>query len=163
MNIFYLDRNPNISAKAMTDKHVVKMILESAQLLSTAHHMLDTNETPKGIYKKTHVNHPSAIWVRESSENYKWLYNHFIALCDEYTERYGRVHKTDLELSYILSNIPKHIPHADFTQPPQAMPDIYKHRDSVHAYHVYYQAEKLHMSKDKERFFKICPLAVKIY
>ena len=82
MNIFYLDRNPVIAAQMMCDKHVVKMILESAQMLSTAHRVLDgddrANET--GLYKMAHKNHPSTIWVRASSENYRWLWKHFDAL-----------------------------------------------------------------------------------
>jgi hypothetical protein len=89
MNIFYIHENPTISAKAMSNKHVVKMILESAQLLSTAHHILDKS-TSSELYKPTHKNHPSAIWVRQSYKNYQWLYNHFISLCEEYTKRYNK-------------------------------------------------------------------------
>ena len=66
MNIFYLDRNPVVAAQMMCDKHVVKMILESAQILSTAHRVLDGDEHADnvGMYKMTHKNHPSTIWVR---------------------------------------------------------------------------------------------------
>jgi hypothetical protein len=92
MNIFYLDRDPVIAAQMMCDKHVVKMILESAQMLSTAHRVLDGDEyaNKMGLYKLAHKNHPSTIWVRTSSENYRWLFNHYDALMQEYTYRYDK-------------------------------------------------------------------------
>ena len=91
MNIFYLDRNPEIAAQMMCDKHVVKMILESAQMLSTAHRVLDGDgyANKYGLYKSTHKNHPSAIWARTNGENYVWLWNNFDALRSEYSYRYG--------------------------------------------------------------------------
>lgn len=155
MNIFYIHNDPKVCAKAMTDKHCVKMILESAQMLSTAHHELDQDKAPDNIYKSTHKNHPSAKWVRQSVQNYKWLYDHFIFLSDEYTRRYNRRHKTDKDLSHILINPPKNIPVADFTQPPQAMPDIYKTNNSVRSYRIYYITEKLHNDKDSKRFYRV--------
>jgi len=85
MNIFYLDKDPRICAENHCDKHCVKMILEYAQLLSTAHRVLDgdpNQELPDGrqdvLYKATHVNHPSAVWVRQNEANYKWLYKMWI-------------------------------------------------------------------------------------
>jgi len=155
MNIFYLDRDPKVCAQAMTDKHVVKMIVESAQLLSTAHHTLDKEFAIRNIYKTTHANHPSAVWVRESSHHYKWLFNHFLHLCDEYTIRYKKRHKTDKELSHLLQTLPNNIQDNGFTQPPQAMPPIYYHEDSVSAYRQYYLSEKLQTKKDTERFSRI--------
>ena len=97
MNIFYLDRDPQIAAQMMCDKHVVKMILESAQMLSTAHRVLDGDEyaDKNGLYKKAHVNHPSSEWVRCSYQQYKWLYDHMVALMEEYTYRYGKHHATE--------------------------------------------------------------------
>ena len=94
MNIFYLDRDPKIAAQMMCDKHVVKMILESAQMLSTAHRVLDGDEyaDKNGLYKKAHVNHPSSIWVRCSYQQYKWLYDHMVALMEEYTYRLSLIH-----------------------------------------------------------------------
>ena len=88
MNIFVLDYNPTRAAKMQCDKHVVKMALETAQLLCTAF--------PGGTapYKLTHFNHPCAIWCRESLKNYNWLIDHGIALCDEYQHRYGKTHKS---------------------------------------------------------------------
>ena len=80
MNIFYLDKNPVVAAQMQCDKHVVKMILESAQMLSTAHRVLDGNEyaDKKGLYKMAHKNHPSTIWARSSLENYVWLFDHMV-------------------------------------------------------------------------------------
>lgn len=94
MNIFATDIDPVKSAKALDDKRVVKMILESAQMLCTALHLNGASHLAK--YKKTHQNHPSNVWVRETRSNYEWLLNHFKALCNEYTLRNGKVHATSL-------------------------------------------------------------------
>lgn len=154
MNIFYLHECPFVSAQAMTNKHCVKMILESAQLLSTAHHILDGDNAKHKdkLYKKTHHNHPSAVWVRGSKDNYMWLYKHFIALSTEYTIRYGKIHLTYKKLASYLQEYPNNIPEGKFTQPPQAMPDIYKDYDSVEAYRRYYLNEKIKNDEDLSRF-----------
>lgn len=144
MNIFYLDRDPNIAAQMMCDKHVVKMILESAQMLSTAHRVLDGDYRADrgGFYKMAHKNHPSTIWVRASSENYRWLWKHFDALLKEYTHRYGKHHATE-RLRNILFMPPLNIVHGvPFTDPPQCMPEICKGEDTVLAYQNYYIIEK---------------------
>ena len=138
MNIFYLDRNPILAADRQCDRHVVKMILETAQLLSTAHHELD-GESP--AYKPTHKNHPSAVWVRASADHYLWAFEHMMALGDEYTRRYGKVHKTIAEKAEALAPLPKNIPDAGFIDPPQCMPDECKHYDTVTAYRNYYAAK----------------------
>ena len=92
MNIFFLDIDPEICAKYHVDKHVVKMIIELAQLLCTAHHIIGSdNEDFKIPYKKTHVNHPSAIWVRQGLYNYVWTVNLGLELCKEYTKRFTRL------------------------------------------------------------------------
>lgn len=137
VNIFYLSNNPVEAAKWHVDRHVVKMILESAQLLSAAHRILDSNQDAR-LYRVTHKNHPSAVWVRQSVHNYNWLYELFIALCDEYTRRYGKIHLTDIKLRNVLVSPPKNIPNVPFIQPPQAMPNEYKNEDSVVAYRQYY-------------------------
>tara|TARA_B100000780_G_scaffold195638_1_gene138051 strand:+ start:5989 stop:6543 length:555 start_codon:yes stop_codon:yes gene_type:complete len=130
MNIFILDNDPVKAAQLQCDKHVVKMIVESAQMLSTVHRMVDgfmerrpsksgsmiqcfnlTDEREDILYKACHFNHPSTVWTRENSENYDWHYKHFVALCDEYTYRYGKVHMTDTKLRHILRHSPKNIPH----------------------------------------------------
>ena len=152
MNIFYLDRNPIIAAQMMCDKHVVKMILESAQMLSTAHRVLDGDEHADnvGMYKMTHKNHPSTIWVRANSENYDWLQEHMEALITEYTHRYGKRHATE-RLIHSLWEHPKNITHDDFTDPPQCMPDYCKGDDAVSAYLNYYIMEKSDFATWKRR------------
>jgi|TARA_B110000285_G_scaffold102341_1_gene116458 hypothetical protein len=152
MNIFYLDRDPEIAAQMMCDKHVVKMILESAQMLSTAHRVLDGDEIAdsNGLYKMAHKNHPSTIWVRANLKTYDWLYQHMDALMKEYTFRYGKHHATE-RLSQYLCNRPKNITHGDFTDPPQCMPDLCKDTDTVLAYQNYYILEKSSFAKWKSR------------
>ena len=105
MNIFYLDRDPVVAAKMHCDKHVVKMILESAQMLSTAHRVLDGDEyaDERGLYKMAHKNHPSTIWVRTSTDNYMWLNRLFGALCKEYTYRYNKQHSSQKHILYLQS------------------------------------------------------------
>ncbi len=145
MNIFYLSDNPIQCAAWHCDKHTVKMILEYAQLLSTTHHVLDGQNVPVGIYKKTHVNHPSAIWVRQSTNNYIWLHALFYSLCLEYTHRYGKIHATSRLLD-TLKNIPSNLVNVGWSEPPQCMPDEYKVADdSITAYRNYYRGGKAHL------------------
>jgi len=167
MNIFYVHTDPVIAAKSMVDKHVVKMILESAQLLSTAHRVIDGKEqqgvTKTGrkkkiwlmhdardnvLYQATHINHPSAVWCRTSIENYHWLAEHFFALMEEYTYRYGKQHKCFGELSYMLQSPPKNLGEYDWTTMPSCMPDEYKViNDPVESYRNYYRVGKLKLHK----------------
>lgn len=153
MNIFYLHDAPKPCAAMHTDKHVVKMILEYAQLLSTAHYVCD-GATPEGMYKPTHINHPSAIWVRKSEHNYKWLCYLLIYLCSEYTYRYSKVHKVEREgLCYLLlKNVPKNIGKELWSEPTPAMPDEYKVKDdSIASYRKYYASAKTHLHSWKRR------------
>lgn len=142
MNIFYLDHDPVVAAKYFYDKHKVKMILESAQMLCTAHHCI--NDNLAGVpYRMAHKNHPSTIWVRSSLSHYKWLYLHMLALGSEYTKRYGKRHLTIDKCRDILADPPKGLADNGFEQPPQCMPDEYKvDGDSVAAYWNYYENEK---------------------
>ena len=150
MNIFYLSTDPEKAAKYMYNKHVVKMILESAQLLCTAH-VISDGENADVPYKVTHKNHPSAIWARESTSNYKWLYNHMIALGEEYTRRYGKKHLTILKCSGVLSKAPANVTKTELTPMPQCMPDQYKvPGNSVEAYWNYYEAEKVNVKNANE-------------
>jgi hypothetical protein len=142
MNIFILDKDPVMSAQLQCDKHVVKMILELSQMLSTAHHLWDSSYKDL-VYRKTHVNHPCSIWVRETSTNYDWAYNHFIALCDEYTYRYNKTHLTDTKLRVILSNNPVQL--GILTPFVLAMPDEYKCSCSIQSYRNYYIGDKRHL------------------
>ena len=148
MNIFYLAKDAKVCAAYHNDKHVVKMILESAQLLSTAHHIID-GEPSIDCYKATHKNHPSAIWARESGRNYEWLWCLTKNLCKEYTRRYNKVHKVETSrLLDSLANRPYELNLGEFTDPPQCMPDEYKvEGDSVQAYRNYYIGAKAGFSK----------------
>lgn len=147
MNIFYLNHNVYKCAEAHCDRHVVKMILEYAQLLSTAHFVLD------GVtvgYKPTHRNHPCAVWVRTGIGNYMWLFDMFVALLGEYTYRYGKVHKSS-ELVTVLQIPPDNITLKGFGEPPQAMPDEYKRQRALDGYREYYRHGKGHLHSWKKR------------
>jgi hypothetical protein len=151
MNIFYLDKHPDDAAEMHCDKHVVKMILESAQMLSTAHRELDGDTVPDILYKSTHKNHPSTIWTRSSKQHYDWLFKLFRMLSAEYTWRYSRgdlkFHKTWSKLGKILEVAPKNIKDNGWVDPPQCMPDSCKDKDAVKAYRNYYIQEKKHFAK----------------
>jgi hypothetical protein len=144
MNIFYLHAIASKAAEYHCDKHVVKMILETAQLLYSAHWVLNPEGLPEDAYRKTHVNHPCAIWVRESLSNYKWLAELGYWLCQEYRFRYGdKTHKTEARLDWLRANPPASLIDIGATPPRQAMPDDYKHPDAVMAYRTYYVENKL--------------------
>lgn len=175
MNIFYLDSDPKVCAEMHNDKHCVKMILEYAQLLSTAHRVLDgipvrilsASKRQKTVYRlpdhrdsilyhATHINHPSAIWVRQSYANYVWLNRLLAYLCKEYTYRYEKVHKvesSDLLLNlYVPPNKLDETKSLFFTQPTPAMPDTYKvDGDSISSYRNYYNGGKQHLASWKKR------------
>lgn len=135
MNIFILDENPILAAKYQADKHIVKMPLETAQLLCAAHH--GYNETP---YATTHYNHPCAKWVRESLSNYMWLIEHGIALGDEYKWRYFKIHKSIRVIESLP--FPSHLPDIGLTSFALAMPDDCKVADPVQSYRNYYMQHK---------------------
>jgi hypothetical protein len=170
VNIFYLNKDPKICAQEHCDKHVVKMIIEYAQLLSTAHRVCDGDmyygktangrnikrwRLPDGreqvLYKASHINHPSAIWARKTNNNYNWLYCLFVELCEEYTYRYGKVHETDRKLRNALSVPPRNIEVGYLTQMPQAMPEHCKMPNPIDAYKNYYIKEKVDFAKWTKR------------
>ena len=171
MNIFYLHDDPRIAASAMTNKHIVKMILESAQLLSTAHHVLDKDNLVVKkdlIYKPTHKNHPSAIWVRECIANYLWLRDHLLALLQEYGKRYGK-QSSDHKTYGVFMNLfypPLNIPHNNFKRTPMRVAITNKAHvvdsDPIASYRNYYIAEKLKLNStttdDIKRFYKTLDL-----
>ena len=162
MNIFFLSKNWKRAAGMHCDKHVCKMLIEYAQLMSTAHRVLDGTEyyskTKNGhkikrwlhpdpklereLYKASHVKHPSNIWVRESEEHYLWLFLMFDELSKEYTRRYGKVHESWSKLHCNLSIPPKNIDNKAWVDPPQCMPEHCKTDDAVEAYRRYYILEK---------------------
>jgi len=171
VNIFYVSPDPVQAAQWMVDKHVVKMILESAQLLSTAHRVLDGREVAGKsktgrnakrwvlddardavLYQATHINHPSAVWARKSVENYNWLAEHLFALGEEYTYRYGKTHKCFGELSYQLQSPPKNLTNYDMTTMPSAMaPEYVVSEDPIVNYRNYYKIGKASMHSWKNR------------
>lgn len=157
----------------LSSKHVVKMIVESAQMLSTAHRVLDGYQTVEKskagrnlkrwhhkderldeiLYKSTHVNHPCNIWIRESVENYRWLYSHFKFLSIEYEKRYEKTHLSWQKLGVTLAAEPKNIPHVAATEPRMAMPSEYiVLGNPVESYRNYYKAEKLQNIEDSVRY-----------
>jgi hypothetical protein len=138
MNIFILDKNPKIAAEMLCDKHVVKMILESAQMLCATHWLAESSAP----YKLTHAKHPCNLWLLESIKNYDWLLTHAICLCFEYTKRYHKIHKSQPIIEWCCANKPN-LPKKSRTPFPQAMPEEYKDNDSVKAYQQYYLGEKL--------------------
>lgn len=172
MNIFILDQDFDACARYHVDKHVVKMQLELAQLLSTAHRVLDgdlvvelsdsgrkvkrwklNDSTREAIlYSATHINHPCAIWVRQSKENYEWTRNLLVALSKEYSYRYGKTHKIfRTDLGDALKSCPDSIKSIGLTKFAQAMPDEFKHADAVEAYRRYYNGAKQRMHSWKKR------------
>jgi hypothetical protein len=147
MNIFVLDWNQKTCAKYHNDKHVVKMILETAQLLCGAHWATGG----EAQYKLSHRNHPCAIWARKSLSNYRWLCELGIYLCWEYKHRYGKTHKSYDVITWCCDNHPN-ISDDDLTDPPMAMPEEYKVPGNVvQSYRNYYMGEKAGFANWKNR------------
>ena len=167
MNIFYLHKDPKTCAEMHCDKHVCKMIIEYAQLMCTAHRVIDgehyegrtannrriarwkhpLENHEKLLYKASHIKHPSNLWVRESQNHYNWLYEMWEYLCYEYTHRYGKIHMTDLKLRGILASSPMQIDVKPFVDPYLAMPDDVKQENVVEAYRDYYIKYKKDFAK----------------
>jgi|TARA_R110000744_G_scaffold88399_6_gene172312 hypothetical protein len=186
MNIFILDEDPRTAASMHCDKHVPKMVLESAQMLSTAHRMLDGVETKKRsksgktmskyfmlgdvrehhLYNAVHFNHPCTIWTRESTQNYLWHYELFIALCDEYTKRYGKIHLTDRSLREYLKPTPNNIPNVDMTPFRLAMksnPECMNESAPVESYRKFYMTKQERFKMEWKNaqtpyWFQTCPI-----
>ena len=170
MNIFYLHEDPIQNAKWHIDKHIVKMPIEYAQLMSTAHRLLDGemylgktaigrnikrwklhDEREDILYKASHINHPSAVWVRESIENYFQMYKLYMAVLAEFTNRYGKIHGSS-KPSIALIRPPSNIPMVKGTQLPQCMPEICKVKNNpILAYRNYYIVEKNSFASWKNR------------
>lgn len=143
MNIFALHTDPIMAAEMHLDKHIVKMPLETAQMLCTIN-------APNAPYKPTHVNHPCTLWAGVTNGNYDWLVRLGIALCNEYTYRYGKEHKCQA----VIENLrlpPTLVPVGPLTTFAQAMPDECKQEDAVLAYRRYYRDYKAHIGTWKNR------------
>lgn len=171
MNIFILDYHPVSAAKLQCDKHIVKMVLESAQMLSTAHRVLDGTPTRKPsksgktmvkswdlpdirnefLYNAVHVGHPCTVWTTESSANYQWHFEHFRALADEFQYRYNKQHKSWVDLWEHLQFEPKNIPQGGLTPFKLAMgaaPECINESDPVGSYRAFYQTKQDRFSMD---------------
>jgi hypothetical protein len=168
MNIFVLDKDPKIAAQYHVNKHIVKMPLETAQLLCGVHHLSGTNKETIP-YRLTHKNHPCSIWARKSLSNYMWLCKFGLELCYEYTHRYEKVHKCQAIIEWCKSyhpDIPVHkcqaiiewcksyhpdIPDYGLTSFAQAMPQELKDDNPIKAYRNYYMRDKEHLFAWKNR------------
>ena len=137
MNIFFLHRAAPIAAQMHADIHVVKMILECAQLLATAHHHYDSPVT----YKPTHANHPCAVWTRSSRLHYQFVQDLASALCREYRLRFQKTHKSEELILGELRRPPAALTTSKWTEPPLAMPDEFKSDDLVESYQRYYASK----------------------
>ena len=146
MNIFFLDKTPEKSAEFLCDKHIPKMLLESAQMLSTAVRKYEEDTEP--IYKSAYPNHPMTKWVGFNRDCFNWALENAIHIHEEYRFRFNKNHKSyDVISNIINNNYSNDIPEGFFKEPPQCMPDEYKHKNYVTAYRSYYAG-------DKDRFAK---------
>ena len=158
------------------------MILEYAQLLCTAHRIIDgvvsfgvsqsgrkkviyvlADNRDTVLYSATHINHPSAVWVRQSAQNYMWLAELLEECCKEYTHRYDKVHKVERDglMQALKNQFPTNIPDGSFTEPTPAMPEDVKvlkeihtdryELDSLASYRNYYIQNKMHLANWKNR------------
>jgi hypothetical protein len=152
MNIFYLDSDPVKAAQFTKDKHCIKMIVESAQMLANCYTLeqLADSMCPRtqtgNVRRHSHYNHPCSKWVRESLENFDWLVDHAFALCDEYRLRCNKVHFTKPFLEWCLRYTPP-LPSKNLTPPALAMPEKYHQPCPVESYRAYYMGEKQHLAK----------------
>lgn len=167
MNIFFLFMSTAQCAKVYYDKHCVKIILEITQMLYTAKWVCDGEEVfaSHQPYRKTHPNHPTSKWVRRSLYNYFYACDLGLELCKEYSRRYGKIHKCQERLEWLLINpigvvdetpyksdtylasesIPKNC-----TRVPLAMPKEFHRKDLLEAYRLYYIVDKQHIPTDKK-------------
>ena len=159
MNIFFLHRDPQWAANALCDKHVPKMLLESAQMLSTAVHqhqsefqkkLCDEEKkvTPNSLYKSAYPNHPMTKWVGFNRDCFRWALENAVFISQEYCKRFKKLHKSSAVINTIYdNNYNNDIPDGFFKEPPQCMPDEYKDDDYVTAYRKYYQGAKSYFAK----------------
>jgi len=145
MNIFFLDKHPVIAAQMQCNKHVVKMVLETAQMLSTAARAKGHDAGYKSAYPK----HPMTLWVSQSTDNFRWAWLHGMSLAKEYTNRYDKIHKSQAILEQLENYATGDESH--ITEPPQCMPDQYKTDDYVTAYRDYYVGDKKRFAKYTNR------------
>lgn len=144
MNIFVLDEDVEKCARYHVDKHCVKMVLETTQLLNNVVAKYNSNYTP--IYKVTHKNHPCSLWAAESRGNFEWLTDLGLALSAEYTYRYGKTHKCQSIIQY-LKSLTNTLPMGIDSPHVLCMPDQYKVKSPIQSYRNYYLGDKAHIAK----------------
>lgn len=160
MNIFATSSCPVESARFLDDKRVVKMILECAQLMSTALRCMDVEDDR--LYKSTHVNHPCSVWVRENQSNFRWVLLHFYALCNTYSDKTEKMHKCE-ELSDVFEAYMERLPTGELTPfvncaANSSLGIDFKHVDDVHKAYQHYLAERWYYDKRKPTWFYGSPL-----
>lgn len=156
VNIFYLHPCAAVSATYMHDKHVVKMIVESAQLLSTACQMIGMQRDTR-LYRPSYINHPCAVWTRLSIENFEWLYQHYISLIKIYEFTYNDDHKS-ADLAKAIREYMVLMPRVPFTEPPLCMPDDCKIYNapayvSYRNYYLKHKSKKRHYRRIKPPYW----------
>ena len=147
MNIFILKRDPVKAAQLLDDTRLGKMLLEDTQLIATA--LIDggapESVLPKTLagtpYRKTHSNHPCALWVRETQANFTWTLIHAHAAGAEFLTRFGKVHASHQALIDMPTDILQYIPKGELTPWPLCMPDEFKTDDPVESYRAYYRSK----------------------
>ncbi len=147
MNIFVLSEDVKEAAEWHVDRHVVKMPLESAQMLCTALILNGCNDV---AYKPAHVKHPCTLWAAATRSNFEWLCRLGVELCSEYTYRYGREHASERVIRSCHEKC-SHIPAGVLTSFAQAMPIEYKGECAITAYRLYYVKGKSHLASWKHR------------
>lgn len=158
MNLFILDKDPLVSASFHTDRHVVKMPTETAQMLSFVYHdpAFWDKEIPEMMmsFSKTHYKHPCSIWIRQSIENFLYAANLGLALYKEYQYRYEKPEKhqrAKLIFEFAIQNPPK-LPSIGLTKFAVAMDETYKLCDDpIENYREYYRKGKKHLHNWKNR------------
>jgi hypothetical protein len=138
VNVFVLDRDPVRAARALCDRHVVKMTLETAQILCTAARTLGQ----RAPYRPTHARHPCVAWAAARRANWEWLVRHGLALADEFERRFGRVHRSRAVILRVARLGPPPAPVGRRQPFAQVMPERYRGGDPVLAYRRYYLGEK---------------------
>ena len=146
MNIFFLDKTPSFSAQYLCDKHVPKMLLESAQMLSTA--VQKYTDRIEELYKPAYPNHPMTKWVGFNRDCFRWALENADIINQEYSKRFKKIHKSSRIINIIYdNNYLNDIPDGFFKEPPQCMPDEYRDKDYVTAYRRYYNTDKKYFAK----------------
>ncbi|QEK39365.1 pyrimidine dimer DNA glycosylase/endonuclease V [Candidatus Sneabacter namystus] len=151
MNIFVTSPCPRACAESLDDRRVVKMILESAQMLSTSIH-IHSNITHDDIYRKTHVNHPCTLWASKSSDNWRWLFLHMKYLCEEYTLRYNKIHRSSTLMEKLWLYHKMYLPRSSITPfvncaRSEALGLDFSCEPNVHFAYICYLIQKYRISK----------------